>query len=141
MREPAASVPDQTELGVGPADSDVTWSESWRRLWAPSDLDLVDEGFRGEWLVAGIRVLIVFLLLYFPLDQFLQSPMERGRQIVMWVAVAALAQALVFYSAVRRSWGRRWIGFVSGSSTSRWSPSACGCSCASTGPSRRPTTW
>ena len=91
-----------------------SWRESWRRLWTSPDPDLIDAGFRGEWLVASIRLLIILAMLYVPLDQFLQSPMERSRQVVMWVAVAALAEALVIYSAVMRSWGRTWIGFLSG---------------------------
>ncbi len=86
----------------------------WRRLWTPPDPDLIDAGFQGEWLVAGVRLLVILLLLYLPLDVFLQSPMEHGPRVVLWVAVAALAEALVIYSAVMRSWGRRWIGFLSG---------------------------
>ncbi|MCP4662362.1 MAG: GGDEF domain-containing protein, partial [bacterium] len=34
--------------------------------------------------------------------------------MVLWVSVAFLAEALVLYSAVMRSWGRSWIGFFSG---------------------------
>lgn len=112
--EPTGTVPLEPEQAPGLAGTRTSWREAWRRLWSTPDPDLVDAGFQGEWLVAGIRVFIVLLLLYFPLQQFLESPMERGRQVVMWVAVAALAEALVFYSAVMRSWGRRWIGFVSG---------------------------
>lgn len=86
----------------------------WRRLWAPPDPDLVDAGVRGELLIAGIRLLIVLLLLYLPLADYLRSPYEDGRRLVLWLAVAALAEALVVYSAVSRSWGRGWIGFFSG---------------------------
>ncbi len=96
------------------ADPQPSWRESWQRLWTSPDPDLVDAGFRGEWLVASVRLLLILGMLSVPLDQFLQSPMERGRQVVMWVAAAALAEALVIYSAVMRSWGRTWIGFMSG---------------------------
>ena len=106
--------PFEPGLAPGPEDSQPTWRETWRSLWTPPDPDLIDAGFRGEWLVASIRLLIIVGMLYVPLDQFLQSPMERGRQVVMWLAVAALAEALVLYSAVMRSWGRTWIGFLSG---------------------------
>ncbi len=108
------TTPVTFESGLRPGDSQPSWRESWAHLWATPDPDLVDAGFRGEWLVASIRLLIVLAMLYVPLDHFLQSPMEHGRQIVMWVAVAALAEALVIYSAVLRSWGRSWIGFLSG---------------------------
>ena len=85
-----------------------------KRLWRPPDPELVDAGLRGEWLIAGVRLLIVLLILYQPLQWALQSPLEQNRQIVVWMAVAALAEALVIYVAVRRSWLRGWIGFFSG---------------------------
>ena len=86
----------------------------WRRLWTAPDPDLIDAGLRGEWMIAGIRLLLILFLLYLPLALYLQNPLEQGRQNVLWVAVAALAEALVIYSAVMRSWGRGWIGFFSG---------------------------
>ncbi len=112
--EPRPATRPKPGLVEGPARSDVSLREAWQRLWTPPDPDLIDAGFHGEWMVAGIRLLVILLLLYFPLNQYLGSPLERGPQIVLWVAVAALAEALVIYSAVMRSWGRRWIGFLSG---------------------------
>ena len=108
--------PDLFEPGVSSRseDSQLSWRESWRNLWTSPDPDLIDAGFRGEWLVASIRLLIIVAMLYVPLDQFLLSPTASGRQVVLWLAVAALAEALVLYSAVMRSWGRTWIGFLSG---------------------------
>ncbi|MEM8993459.1 MAG: GGDEF domain-containing protein [Acidobacteriota bacterium] len=85
-----------------------------RRLWRPPDPDLADAGQRGEWLIAGVRVLIVLLILYEPLRWALQSPLEENRRLVLWGAVAALAEALMIYAAVQRSWLRGWIGFFSG---------------------------
>lgn len=85
-----------------------------RRIWAPPDPDLVDAGQRGEWLIAGVRLLIILLILYFPLKTYIESPNSRGREAILWLAVAALAEALIVYSAVMRSWGRGWIGFFSG---------------------------
>ena len=90
------------------------WSKALSKLWTPPDPDLVDAGLRGEWMIAGIRLLIVLVIMALPLHQFLRSPTEQGGQVVLWVAVAALAEALVIYSAVMRSWGRGWIGFFSG---------------------------
>ncbi len=89
-------------------------TEWWRRLWTSPDPDLVDAGLRGEWLIASLRVLIILLVLYVPIIGYFESGMQRGQQAVLWVAVAALAEALVIYAAVRRSWGRNWIGFFSG---------------------------
>ncbi len=114
MTQRRATVPFEPRPSTGPAGPQLSWRESWQSLWTPPDPDLVDAGFRGEWMVASIRLLVILAMLSVPLDQFLQSPMERGRQVVLWVAVAALAEALVIYSAVMRSWGRTWIGFMSG---------------------------
>ena len=84
------------------------------RLWTAPDPELVDAGQRGEWLIAGMRVLTVLLILAVLLDRYLGTPEADGREIMLWVGVAALAEALVIYAAVRRSWGRGWIGFFSG---------------------------
>jgi len=65
-------------------------------------------------MVASIRLLIVVLLLYFPLRSYLAAPDGENRLLMVWYGVAALAEALVVYSAVMRSWGRGWIGFFSG---------------------------
>ncbi|MEM1180103.1 MAG: GGDEF domain-containing protein [Acidobacteriota bacterium] len=85
-----------------------------RRLWRPPDPDLADAGQRGEWMIAGVRVLLVLLILFEPLRWALQSPLEQNRRLVVFGAVAALAEALVIYAAAQRSWLRGWIGFFSG---------------------------
>jgi diguanylate cyclase (GGDEF)-like protein len=105
--------PDEAPGGAAAASRTEAWRRRWKKLLASPDPDLVDAGFRGELLIAGIRVLIILLLLALPLDRYLQAP-GHGRQLVLWVAAAALAEALVVYSAVTRSWGRNWIGFTSG---------------------------
>lgn len=88
--------------------------EKIRRIWTAPDPDLVDAGLRGEWLVAGIRLLIVVALLYFPLRDAIGVGEPAGSGMMLWIAIGALAEALVIYSAVMRSWGRNWIGFFSG---------------------------
>ncbi|MEM8931124.1 MAG: GGDEF domain-containing protein [Acidobacteriota bacterium] len=90
------------------------WRRLLGRLWAAPDPNLVHAGLRGEWLIAGIRLLIVLLVLYIPLREHLQVHKDGGDMLVLWVATLALLEALVIYSAVRRSWGREWIGFFSG---------------------------
>ena len=91
------------------------WRQLLDRLWAAPDPNLVYAGQRGEWLIAGIRLLIVLLVLYLPLREHLQVHRQGGgNMLVLWVATLALLEALVIYSAVRRSWGREWIGFFSG---------------------------
>lgn len=105
--------------GPGPAESgDVSLFGRFRRwlerVWAPPDPAMIDAGQRGEWLIAGIRLLIILLILYFPLRLYVEDPNRAGRQAVLWLAVAALTEALIVYSAVMRSWGRGWIGFFSG---------------------------
>jgi diguanylate cyclase (GGDEF)-like protein len=108
---PGDAVPDEPGRSSPPR---LSWRAAWRRLWRAPDPNLVEAGVRGEWLVASCRLLIVVLLIYIPLDHFFKQP-ERGRQIVAWLVVVALTEALLLYSAVRRSWGRHWIGFFSGS--------------------------
>jgi diguanylate cyclase (GGDEF)-like protein len=108
--------PPTSDRGLGvsqPKSGSPRWSELLKSVWKAPDPDLVDAGLRGEWLVAGIRLLIVILFLYIPLSQYFTTA-DEGRVIVLWVGIAALAEALVVYSAVMRSWGRGWIGFFSG---------------------------
>ncbi len=86
----------------------------FRGLLAPPEVELVHAGLRGEWLIAGVRLLIVGALLYLPLQLYASESGSGMAVITLWVGVAALAEALVIYSAVRRAWGRHWIGFFSG---------------------------
>ncbi|MEL7059742.1 MAG: GGDEF domain-containing protein [Acidobacteriota bacterium] len=94
-------------------DEASVWKRLLRRLTTAPDPDLVHAGLGGEWTIASIRLLTVLLVLYFPLRDYFESP-EPGDRMVLLVGVAALAEALVLYSAVKRSWGRGWIGFFSG---------------------------
>src|SRR3954447_17045848 len=45
----------------------------WRRIWSAPEPEISTAGFGGELLVAGVRLLIVVALLYFPIDAVLQS--------------------------------------------------------------------
>ncbi|MEM9594436.1 MAG: GGDEF domain-containing protein [Acidobacteriota bacterium] len=99
------------------ATQDGPWWRRWVQwLWAKPDPDLVHAGQRGEWAIAGLRLLLLLLVLYFPLAEYLRSTAEQRSQLVVTiaVAVAALAEALLLYSAAKRSMGRGWIGFFSG---------------------------
>ena len=110
------SAPHPLDVGTGTIIM-VAKKRRWLdALWTSPDPDLVDAGQRGEWLIAGIRILIVLMFLAVPLD-FLTSGQTIDRErwiLVAWVAAGGLAEALVIYSAVMRSWGRGWIGFFSG---------------------------
>lgn len=111
-----AQAPHPLDIGTGTIVM-VAKKRRWLEgLWTTPDPDLVDAGQRGEWLIAGIRVLIVLTFLAVPLD-FITSGQTIDREkwvLVAWVAAGGLAEALVIYSAVMRSWGRGWIGFFSG---------------------------
>jgi diguanylate cyclase (GGDEF)-like protein len=85
----------------------------WRRVWSPPEPEISTAGFGGELLVAGARLLIVVVLLYFPLRELLQRRGEYDPLALLTTATIGLGLALVLYSATSRRVGRAWIGFVS----------------------------
>ncbi len=85
----------------------------WRRVWSPPEPEISTAGFGGELLVAGARLLIVVVLLYFPLRELLQRRGEYDPLTLLTTATIGLGLALVLYSATSRRVGRAWIGFVS----------------------------
>ena len=83
----------------------------WRRVWSAPEPEISTAGFGGEILVAGVRLLVVVVLLYFPIDAVLQSwGVSEWLALPTTVAIGLLL-GLVLYSS--RRWGRSWIGFVS----------------------------
>jgi len=85
----------------------------WRRIWKPPEPEISTVGFGGELLVAGVRLLIVVILLYFPVRELLLRPGGNDPLALLTTATAGLALALVVYSANSRRWGRSWMGFAS----------------------------
>ncbi len=90
----------------------------WARLWNRPEPQLSDAGFHGEMLVAGVRLLVVVILVYIPANEYLGKGFEVGAthrdpRALLTAAVAALVGSLLVYSAVNRNWGRSWIGFAS----------------------------
>jgi diguanylate cyclase (GGDEF)-like protein len=85
----------------------------WRRIWSAPEPEISTVGFGGELLVAGIRLLIVTALLYFPLRELLRGPGGSEPLVLLSTATAGLVLALMVYSATNRHWGRSWIGFAS----------------------------
>jgi len=83
----------------------------WRRVWSAPEPEISTAGFGGELLVAGVRLLVVVVLLYFPIDAVLQSWGVAEHLALLTTVGLGLVLALVLYSA--RRWGRSWIGFVS----------------------------
>lgn len=95
--------------GTAPSPASV-----WRRIWQPPEPQLQDVGFGGEMLVAGVRLLVVVLLVYIPANEYVGQGFEGGDiRALLTAAAAALMGALLVYSAVHRNWGRSWIGFAS----------------------------
>ena len=84
----------------------------WRRVWSPPEQEISSAGYGGELLVAGVRLLIVVILLYFPFQELLLRP-GHAPQALLATAGLSLALALILYSATNRHWGRAWIGFIS----------------------------
>ncbi len=85
----------------------------WRRVWSPPEPEISSAGFGGELLVAGVRLLIVVVLLYFPIHELLKKPGGYDPLALLTTATIGLLLALVVYSATTRQWGRNWIGFAS----------------------------
>lgn len=85
----------------------------WERVWARPDPHLADVGFTGEYLVAGMRLLIAVLLVYIPLGLHRHALIRENLTPVLVFIAGALLEALLVYSAVQRHWGRSWIGFAS----------------------------
>jgi diguanylate cyclase (GGDEF)-like protein len=85
----------------------------WRRVWSPPEPEISTAGFGGELLVAGVRLLIVVVLLYFPIRELLHKPGGHDPLALLTTATIGLFLALAVYSATSRRWGRAWIGFAS----------------------------
>ncbi len=85
----------------------------WRRVWSAPEPEISTAGFGGELLVAGVRLLIVVALLYFPIDALIQRPGGYDPLALLATGTIGLVLALVLYSATNRRWGKSWIGFVS----------------------------
>jgi diguanylate cyclase (GGDEF)-like protein len=86
----------------------------WRRIWSPPEAEISSVGYSGEMLVASVRLAIVFALLYFPIHELQQKRGSFDPLALLTTATVALVLALAIYSVTHRSWGRSWIGFVSG---------------------------
>ena len=86
----------------------------WRRVWSAPESEISSAGFGGELLVAGFRLLIFVVLLFFPLRELLLQQQKGSDVIALLTATTVgLGLALVVYSATSRRWGRAWIGFAS----------------------------
>jgi diguanylate cyclase (GGDEF)-like protein len=98
----------------------------WRRVWSAPEQEISSAGFGGEMLVAGFRLLIFVVLIFFPLrelllqnqqgsDVFSLLARQRGSDIIalLTAATVGLGLALAIYAATSRRWGRAWIGFAS----------------------------
>jgi len=85
----------------------------WRRVWSPPEPEISTAGYGGELLVAGVRLLIFVVLLYFPLQELLRAPGGYDPLVLLTLSTIGLLLALIVYSATSRRWGRTWIGFVS----------------------------
>jgi diguanylate cyclase (GGDEF)-like protein len=85
----------------------------WRRIWSPPEPEISTAGYGGELLVAGVRLLVFVVLLYFPLQELLRKPVGYDPLALLTLSTIALLLALIVYAATSRRWGRSWIGFAS----------------------------
>lgn len=88
----------------------------WRRVWSPPEPEISEAGFSGELLIAGIRLLLVLILVYIPANEYIRFVSDGGARdprLLLATAAVGLLGSLMIYAATRRHWGRSWIGFAS----------------------------
>lgn len=97
-------------------EQSVSSPSLWRRVWSPPEPEISEAGFSGELLIAGIRLLLVLILLYIPANEYIRFVSDGGSRdprLLLTTAAVGLLGALMIYAATRRHWGRSWIGFAS----------------------------
>jgi diguanylate cyclase (GGDEF)-like protein len=89
----------------------------WRRIWSSPEPEISEAGFSGELLIAGIRLLLVLILVFIPAQEYIASSIHdadsRDPRMLLAAAAVGLLGSLMIYAATRRHWGRSWIGFAS----------------------------
>jgi diguanylate cyclase (GGDEF)-like protein len=89
----------------------------WRRVWSPPEPEISEAGFGGELLIAGVRLLIVLILVFIPAQEYISRAIHEGDnrdpRALLAAAGVALLGSLMIYAATRRHRGRSWIGFAS----------------------------
>jgi diguanylate cyclase (GGDEF)-like protein len=85
----------------------------WQRVWSRPEPEISTAAFGGEVLVAGVRLLISLVLIYFPARELIRRPAGQDPLALLSTATLALLLALLVYSAAHRNWGRSWISFGS----------------------------
>ncbi len=89
----------------------------WRRVWSAPEPEISEAGFSGELLIAGIRLLLVLILVFIPAQEYIASSIheadDRDPRVLLAAGAVALLGSLMIYAATRRHWGRSWIGFAS----------------------------
>ncbi|HEY9421253.1 MAG TPA: GGDEF domain-containing protein [Thermoanaerobaculia bacterium] len=98
---------------MSPQDTAAAEPSLWRKLWTAPEPELSSAGYGGELLVAGVRLLIFIVLLYFPIQELLRKKGDYDPLALLTTITAGLVLALIVYSATQRQWGRTWIGFAS----------------------------
>jgi diguanylate cyclase (GGDEF)-like protein len=89
----------------------------WRRVWSSPEPEISEAGFGGELLIAGVRLLLVLILVFIPAQEYVWSWIhesdKRDPRALLAAAGVGLLGSLMIYAATRRHWGRSWIGFAS----------------------------
>lgn len=96
-----------------PQRKTVSEPSFWRRVWSRPESEIHSAAFSGEVLVAGIRLLALVILAYFPLRELIERPAGRDPRLLAVAACVGLLLASMLYSATQRHWGRSWISFAS----------------------------
>jgi diguanylate cyclase (GGDEF)-like protein len=107
------AAPAEGHSRTSPSETTAADLSFWRRLWSTPEPEISTVGFAGELLVAGVRLLLITALLYFPIRELLRKPSGYDPLALLTTATVGLVFALVVYAATQRQWARSWIGFAS----------------------------
>ena len=84
----------------------------WRELRSGPSRSLIAAGFDGEVLLSGVRVVVIFALLVFPLVRVLGQPYDPGAWYRLGIATVALVYAVVVFVLCRRGRCGETFGYV-----------------------------
>ena len=82
----------------------------WRRVWSAPEPEISEAGFSGELLIAGIRLLLVLILVFIPAQEFIASSIHdadsRDPRVLHGLVTLALVLAVLVTGIMWSTAGR-----------------------------------